>query len=47
MMLWQAKAGARHMYYVLSLAWLLELIHHDPLLGLCLCLCLCLGLGLG
>ena len=26
MMLWQEKAGARYMYYVLSLAWLPELI---------------------
>ena len=25
MMLWQDKAGARYMYYVLSLVWLLEL----------------------
>ena len=30
MMLWQEKAGARYMYYVLSLAWLLELIHLPP-----------------
>ena len=26
MMLWQEKAGARYMYSVLSLVWLLELI---------------------
>ena len=26
MMLWQEKAGARYMYYVLSLEWLLERI---------------------
>ena len=25
MMLWQQRAGARYMHYVLSLAWLLEL----------------------
>ena len=30
MVSWHEKAGARHMYYVLSLSWLLELIH--PLL---------------
>ena len=30
MMLWQKKAGAHYIYYVLSLAWLLELIHPPP-----------------
>ena len=34
MMLWQEKAGARYMYYVLSLAWLLELIPPHPSLSL-------------
>ena len=33
MMLWHEKAGAWYMYYVLSLAWLLELIHPLPLLA--------------
>ena len=33
MMLWQEKAGARYMYYVLSLAWPRELIHPHPLLA--------------
>ena len=33
MMLCQEKAGARYMYYVLSLAWLLELIRPLPLLA--------------
>ena len=28
--LWHEKAGARYIYYVLSLAWLLELIHPLP-----------------
>ena len=27
MMLWQEKSGVRYMYYVLILAWLLELIN--------------------
>ena len=31
MVLWQEKAGARYMYYVLSLAWLLEQIQPLPL----------------
>ena len=31
-MLWQEKAGARYMYYLLILAWLLELIQ-PPLLA--------------
>ena len=30
MMLWQEKAEARYMYYVLSLAWLIELIPPLP-----------------
>ena len=30
MMLWQEKAGAYYMYYVLSPAWLLELIQPPP-----------------
>ena len=30
MILWQEKAGARYLYYVLSLAWLLELILPPP-----------------
>ena len=33
MMLWQAKAGARCMYYFLNLVWLLELILPSPLLA--------------
>ena len=33
MMLWHEEAGARYMYYVLRLAWLLELIHPLPLLA--------------
>ena len=32
MMLWHETAGARYMYFVLSLSWLLELIHPLPLL---------------
>ena len=32
MMLWDEKVGARYMHYVLSLAWLLELILLPPLL---------------
>ena len=30
MMLWQEKAGARHMHYVMSLVWPLELIQPPP-----------------
>ena len=30
MTLWQGKAGAHYMYYVLSLAWLLEVISPNP-----------------
>ena len=33
MMLWHEKAGARYVYYVLSLVWPLELIHPLPLLA--------------
>ena len=33
MMLWHEKAGARYMFYVLSLGWLLELFHPLPLLA--------------
>ena len=33
MMLWHEEAGARYMYYVLSLVRLLEMIHPLPLLA--------------
>ena len=42
-MMWHEEAGARYMYYVLSLAWLLELIHP---LALSLVLSLALSLAL-
>ena len=40
MMLWQEKAGARYMYYIPSLAWLLEQIPLHPNLSLSLSLSL-------
>ena len=36
MLLWYDEAGARYMYYVLSLAWPLELIQPLPVLALAL-----------